>query len=429
MKKILPLIVFALIFLAQVNVGQAAGFLIYEHGTAAMAMAGAFVSLANDASAVFHNPAGIAFLEGTQVQLGASLIFPQSTLDLPNWPVQAQRRWEQENQVFYPPHFYLTQSLGDRVTLGFGFFNPYGLGAKWPMDNPLRFLGYEDDLKTFFFNPTIAFKLSENVSAGFGVSYVYSQVGFHLIELVDLSGYDPRLQLPYEVPASLEGNGSAWSFNAGLLFRGEKFSLGFNWRGGFTIDYEGDLSLDTSGLPPPFNQLLPDTAGGTTAFNFPHILGVGVSYKFSEKFLLTFDVQYVLWSTYERILVEFDDPAFEELDIEQNFEDWFTFRGGFQYMISPAFALRGGIIIDETPQPVESMDPLLPDADRTAFTVGIGYNFGKFVLDVAYQYEPFKDRTSPNRSIYEIPILGINYGEGPYSTTAHIFAITLGFKF
>ena len=72
-KKVSCLVLFILVLSSS---AFSSGFLIYEHGTAAMALAGAFVSLANDPSAIFYNPAGIAWLPGTRVSAGGTFIFP-----------------------------------------------------------------------------------------------------------------------------------------------------------------------------------------------------------------------------------------------------------------------------------------------------------------------------------------------------------------
>jgi long-chain fatty acid transport protein len=432
-KRNLTVILFALVFLGQASLSHGAGFLIYEHGAAAMAMAGAFVGVANNPSAIWHNPAGIAFLKGTQMSLGTTLIWSKASVNLPNWPYPTQRNWEQTSQTFYPSNFYLTHSLGDKVTLGFGFFSPYGLGAKWPMENqqgafPLRYLGYEDDMKTFFFNPTIAFKLDENFSIGVGVSYIYSTVKFKLVQSADFGAYGR-----YDVPGDLEGNGHAFSFNAGLLYRGKNFGLGLNYRSGFTIDYKGDLSLDTSNVPSMLQSYVANTAKGTTAFRFPHILGVGVSFNVTEKFLLSADAHYVLWSRFDKFVVDFTDQdrgvELEPLDVEEMFKDSWTLRVGLQYMVTPKFALRAGYLWDETPQPVDTMDPLLPDANRYAITAGFGYTFGHLVLDVTYHYEVFSDRTGPNRYIEAYQMGPLNLGEGAYKTHADLLGISLSFVF
>jgi len=424
LKKFLTVAVFIAIVLAQANLGSGAGFLIYEHGAAAMAMAGAFVSIANDPTAIFHNPAGIAFLKGTQISVGTTLIRSTGQMTLTNWPYpQPKKTWDQDDQIFYPSNFYLTQSVGQKITLGFGFFSPYGLGASWPKENQLRYLGYKDDMKTFFFNPTIGLKLTDQLSVGAGVSYVYSTVLFKLVDRQDLGPYGA-----YDIPAEMKGNGDSWSFNAGLLYRAKKFSFGFNWRSGFNIDFTGDLTLDTSSIPAPLRALFPTTSEGKTRFKFPHIFGIGVSATPMERLLLSLDVHYVLWSRFDEYVVTFDDPRIEPLVTSENWKDSWLFRVGGQYTISPKFCLRAGFLYDQTPQPAESMDPLLPDANRVAFTGGFGWKLAKnVVLDLAFHHEIFSDRTSPNRDIYKVG--PINFGESDYSMSANLLGISLSFVF
>jgi long-chain fatty acid transport protein len=432
-KRILTVVLFALVILGQANLSHGAGFLIYEHGAAAMAMAGAFISVANDPSAIWHNPAGIAFLKGTQFSLGTTLIWSKASVDLVNWPVPSERKWDQISQTFYPSSVYLTQSVGDKVTLGFGFFSPYGLGAKWPAENeqgkfPLRYLGYEDDMKTFFFNPTVGVKLTDQLSVGVGVSYIYSTVEFKLVERKNFGAYGA-----YDIPASMKGNGSSFNFNAGLLYHGENFSLGFNYRSGFTIDYEGDLTLDTSALLAPLKPYVPNTAKGKTSFRFPHILGAGASVNLTDKLLLSADAHYILWSRFDEYEVEFSEQdqglPLEAMVVEEKFKDSWIWRAGLQYMVTPKFALRGGFLWDETPQPADTMDPLLPDAKRYAITAGLGYTFGKVVLDITYHHEVFSDRTAPNRYIEAYQFGPINLGEGNYKTKADLLGISLSFVF
>lgn len=70
MKKIVILTeVFFSVFLTSVSLSQGSGFLIYEQGVATMAMGGAFVALANNPTAVFHNSGGLAWLGGTEATL------------------------------------------------------------------------------------------------------------------------------------------------------------------------------------------------------------------------------------------------------------------------------------------------------------------------------------------------------------------------
>ena len=422
MKKILAVTVFVVILLTQANFSSGAGFLIYEHGAAAMAMAGAFISIANNPSAIWHNPAGIAFLKGTQLSVGTTLIWPSGKMNLTRWPY-GQQVWEQESQVFYPSTFYVTHGLTDKITLGFGFCTPYGLGSSWPIENPLSYLGYEDDMKTYFFNPTIGIKLTDQLSFGAGISYIYSTVMFKLVDYEDFGIYGA-----YDVPAELKGNGSSWALNAGLLYRAEKYSLGLNWRSSFNIKYSGDLTLDRSSVPSMLKPYIPETAGGETTFKFPNILGIGASFTPIERLLLSLDIHYILWSRFDKYVVTFDNADLDPLETLENWKDSFIFRLGGQYTINPKFCLRAGVIYDQTPQPVESMDPLLPDADRFAMTAGFGWTLTKnLVLDLALHHEIFGDRTSPNRDLYNYG--GVNYGESTYEMTANLLAVSLSYAF
>lgn len=424
-RCITAMVIFSLVFFGLSSLSHGAGFLIYEHGAAAMAMGGAFVALANNPSAIFHNPAGIAFLEGTQISFGTTLITSNASLELTNLATTV----EAVNQWFYPSNFYISHKMNDRVAVGFGFFNPYGLGSKWPEDYALRFISTEDDLKTFFFNPVVAVKLDENFSVSVGVTYVYGTLELDRVNLINLTVYGGSI---YEAPIVVKGTGDAIGLNAGALYRGENFSLGFNWRGGFDLGLAGDLTLDNSNIPAPFLAAVPTEADVTTTLSIPHILGFGVAFNLTESLIFTADLHYVLWSSFEELALEVDypDPFPDDTEtFEQNWKDSYVLRGGFQYMMNEKFALRAGFLYDKTPQPVEVMDPLLPDANRWALTGGFGYRSGNFVIDVAYQYEPFLDRESENRGVVLHPVTGTNLGLGTYSTTAHLFGISMGFVF
>jgi len=423
LRKIISGLGLLLIFGLSVQSLPGAGFLIYEHGAAAMAMAGAFVAVANNPSAVFHNPAGLAFLPGTQISLGTTLIIPKGTLELPTWPDPRFKTVDQASQLFYPSTFYFSQKIGEKVALGFGFFSPYGLGTEWPKEYPLRYIAVKDDLKTFFFNPALAVKLNENLSLGLGLAYVHSTLSFDLVQLANLSFINPLFG-SYDVPVKLEASGNGYGFNAGVLYKGEKFSVGANWRSGFKIDYDGDLTLDWSNAPSIIQPLLPKSGTAETSFSYPHILGFGVSLRPSPQFLLSADLHYILWSCYDEFTVKVDVPNFEDKHVEENWQDAITLRAGMEFQPAEKLALRAGILYDQTPQPVETMDPILPDANRLALTGGFGLKTGHLVIDFAYQYEIFSDRTSPNRSIYPF-----NLGQGTYKTKAQLIGLSLTFVF
>jgi long-subunit fatty acid transport protein len=91
--------------------------------------------------------------------------------------------------------------------------------------------------------------------------------------------------------------------------------LGLNWRGGFNLDYkDGDLELDLTQVQ-ALNPLAPAslTGTGSTSFNLPHILNLGVAFDLTEKLLVAVDVDLVMWKSYDEFVVEIEVPGIEAI--------------------------------------------------------------------------------------------------------------------
>ncbi|MCK7478624.1 MAG: outer membrane protein transport protein [Candidatus Moduliflexus flocculans] len=389
---------------------RGSGFLIYEHGAAAMAMAGAFTSLAKDPSALWHNPAGLAFLEGTQIMGGATFIFPSGSVEFPDYP--GSPSYDQAHKIFYPPNFYISHRLSDKTVVGLGVTSPYGLGIEWPEPEtfPWRYLGTKSDMVTFCVNPAVAVKLTDRFSLGLGVSFIYSKLTQSITQYMMMgeSGLD--------VPADVDVDGTAFGFNAGLLYKGNGYRVGLNYRSRFTLDYKGTVSLDIPVYETPF------AGTGETSFNFPDLVTLGVSFDLAPKLVWAVDLHYFFWSTYDSYTFHFEVPDLaltEDLTVPTLWKDSWIARTGLEYLATDRLALRAGFAFDKSPQPASTMDTSLPDADRTTLTCGFGYKFGRLTLDVAYQFENFRERTSERPDIFQ----------GTFKTQAHLFGIDLGYKF
>jgi long-chain fatty acid transport protein len=407
-KKVLAFLTVCLLALAPS--ARSSGFLIYEHGAAAMAMAGAFTSLAKDPSALWHNPAGLAFLEGTQIMGGATIIFPSGSVQFPDYP--GAPAYNQVHKVFYPPNFYISHRISDRIAVGLGVTSPFGLGIEWPEPEsfPWRFLGTKSDMVTFNVNPAVAVQLSKRFSVGLGVSFIYSTLTQSVVQLM------PMGETLIEVPSEVDVNGTAFGFNAGALYLGDGFRLGFSYRSRFTLDYSGTISLDVPVYETPFEGT------GETSFGFPDILTMGLSFDLTKKLVWAVDLHYMLWSTYDTYTFHIEVPDLalaEDLTVPTLWKDSYIARTGLEYQATDRLALRAGFAYDRSPQPASTMDSSLPDANRTTFTAGFGYKIGKVTLDFAYQYENFHERTSARPEIFQ----------GTFNTQAHLFGINLGYKF
>ncbi|MDQ6982615.1 MAG: outer membrane protein transport protein, partial [Mariprofundus sp.] len=85
---------------------MAGGFQIGEMAARSTGMGNAFTAVADDASAAWYNPAGVAFSEDMQLMLGSSAIIAPgtdympnvATISLPGFPAQAAT--SSKSQIF-----------------------------------------------------------------------------------------------------------------------------------------------------------------------------------------------------------------------------------------------------------------------------------------------------------------------------------------
>ena len=384
------------------------GFQINEHSARAMSMAGAFTGLADDASALYFNPAAITNLEGSQVMAGATLIIPTATF---RGIAPEVTEYELEAQYFNPINFYFTHKFNDKFAAGFSVNNPFGLGTKWEDDWEGRFLAVETSVETFFITPSLAYEVIDGLSIGAGFSYVYANVSISKSLSLPTTGDEAVITMEGDAPSS-------FAYSASLFYQPtEKFSLGLSYRSEAEIDYTGDAS--TKG-PDMYNGLLPSggiTAGLTLPMNFT----AGVAFKAMENLTFTADYQFIGWSSYDKMVVEFDDNAAWNTSAERDYEDSFIVRGGVEYWMNEMFALRAGLLYDKHPVKDDMSEPSLPDSDRLGFNYGLGYSFNKnFTIDLAYMYLRFNEKTIDNS------IVGFN---GTYNATAHLTALNFSYKF
>ncbi len=418
-------ILFTCLILMSAPIVQGAGFLLYEHGAAAMAMAGAFTGLANDPSAIWHNPAGIAWLKGTQILVGGTLIAPKGSVTMDN--LSGAPVYDRKNQIFLMPNFYMTHQLSDRLTFGLGLFAPFGLGTSWPNENgdfPLRYMATKSDMKTVMLNEVLAYKFTEHLSIGAGVSYIHSA----LVE--DITQRATIGENAYDLPTTLDVSGRAFGWNIGLLYKTKVVSFGFNYRSKFDIKYSGDVSSLLTYIPAPYQPYVPTAGDAKLMFKFPGIMSFGLAIQVNDDLIWTIDVHDYLFKRYDYYMVTIDYPepySDQQMEFDTNWKANMCYRTGVEYTVNDRWKVRGGVLYDVTPQPQTEVNPSLPDASRIAFTAGFSRKFGKLALEFAYQYEHFMKRSSDHKFIFGE--YDPNPAFGTYKCMSHLLGINVSYNF
>src|SRR5688572_4194157 len=204
----------------------AAGFSIFEQGSKAMGMAGAFTAQADDPSLLFHNAGGLAFVTEREVSTGFTWITStEAEFDGANpFPGEGYHA-EQEGLSEFPPHLYWVQPINDTWKFGLGINAPFGLTTSW--ENPEqfagRFLSTKAALRAIDINPTIGWQITENFGLGLGAVARFSDVELNR----NIGTINPFTQRVADVGRlSLESEfGNAYGFNVGILHKIDRKSV------------------------------------------------------------------------------------------------------------------------------------------------------------------------------------------------------------
>lgn len=403
------------------------GFLIPEQGAKASAMAGAFAATADDPSAIFYNPAGIAQQRNMGAYAGTTLInFTNEFTGDPNSPFTAGVTAEYNRHTFNVPNLYAVVPLGNNLTLGIGTFAAFGLRTDWEDPFPGRYISKDADLKTMSVNPVLAWRSSNDMIAiGGGIEYRRARVILNANRMA-LNPFTGRIVDVANTRLSSEyGSDTGW--NAGILIKpNPRFRIGAQYRAGMEIDLDGDA--DITQIPTGSPQLdalvatqLPHDQAITTRFPFPSLATVAIAVSPTDRWDVEFDVLRTGWSAFKALKVNFaEQPAFGFTRV-QNWHDSSSYRLGINHNATENFDVRFGAVYDENPQPVEAVSPLLPDSDRVGATFGAGWHAGPLTLDGSLMVLHFKDRDTNGHNAE-----GFN---GTYETDALLWSVNLGYRF
>jgi long-chain fatty acid transport protein len=404
-------------FLYPAALAQGAGFAVLQQGTAAMAQGNAFVAEADDASAIFYNPAGLNQLKRPQFYQGSFFNHPDREFH------GDQGQFSETNHRLYR-HLtaYLTLPVNDRVALGIGFFSPFGMGTVWPPSWAGRYLTTFSSLKTFVLNPVVSVKVLDNLSLAAGFDAMWSSVELKRRSLVPIS------ETTTEAESRLTGDASGVGYNLGLLFEPVSgVKLGVSYRSEVSVTFKGDLATQFLKAPLSVPRI-----SGSADLTFPPSVTFGVAYSRLKPFTFEFDTTWTGWSSYDQLKVILGKPLplppkpVSSIVIPKNWHDAWAFRFGANYEVKPGMKLRAGYIYDLTPVPDETFDPQVPDANRHIFTVGGDLKIRRFTLGIAYNYILSEDRTKNNK------IMGLDtqyQANGRYSSDVHSLGLSWSFQF
>ena len=408
--KVITFVIFVTLSLQSAFAG---GFQLNEQNARAMAMGGAFTAVSNDPSAIYFNAAGLTQLTGINIMLGTTLIAPTFSF---RGVSPSTQEYDAAKQTFFPTHFFASYSYNKDLAFGIGFDSPFGLASKWAQNWVGKYLAIETNLQTFTISPVVAYNLLDNLSVSAGLVYSFANV--------TISQKTPQTPFTGDAFTTLTGkDNSAWGFNLGALYRPtEELSIGVSFHSQVKYTFKGTAS--TIGAA----QLASQLPNGNASANLttPVNLAFGVAYKILPELLLSADYQYVGWSSYDSLTVDFSSPNMVKSS-PRLYDNSFILRFGAEYGLTQDLKVRAGIYYDKDPVKAQYLNPSLPDADRLGFSFGLGYKLmNNFNIDAAYLFIRGKQMTITNS--LENYAGGISPFNGTYNTAANLVSLTLSYS-
>lgn len=402
--------------LAAPGLALAAGNNLHEQGTSLMGAAYAGqAAVAEDASTAYYNPAGMTQLDRPELVVGTLLGEPTfefekdggSTIPGSNggdasWPVAGAT-------------FFYVHTFGDDWRVGFSATAPFGLTLDYHDDWTGRYYVQDTRLITVNLNPAVAWRATDWLSVGAGVSAQFAKLdaSFALNNVLD--GLD-------DGNARADIGGFGYGFNVGaLLTPWDGTQVGIAYRSQVAHSLDGELALRDVG--PTLTAL--GIAGNNLDFDFtlPQSVTVSLAQVLGSGFSLLADAAWTDWSSLDRTIATFDTGA---TDITlRNWRDTWRVAVGLRYQWSEALMLQTGIGFDSSPVKAQFRVPDLPADDQIRYAVGAVYEFNERVtLGVAYEYVDL----SPGRmATTKGPLTGTLSGD--YDKDLHFLSASLAWRF
>ena len=366
----------ALLLVAFSGAASAAAFQLLEQNASGLSTAYAgSAAVADNASTVFFNPAGMTQLTGIRLSAGVTGVGPsyqyrstagvESGGDAGGWAAV--------------PNAYMSWQMSKDLFVGFGISAPFGLATEYDSGWAGAAQAIKSEIKTINFNPSLAYRVNDKVSLGFGVNY---------------QTVDGELTRTGVV---LKGDDASWGWNAGALFTlSPAMRVGLSYRSAIKHRLEGTVN---GVVPIRADVELPDT------------FTLSVWQQVSDRWEAMGDLSYTRWSSLQRFDVRHRTLGILLSSETFNYDDSWRIAWGAAYKVNDAAKLKFGIAYDRTPVRDEFRSARVPDNDRLWLSLGGQWNAGNYgKVDVGYSYLYVKDP-------------GISLPAGKYDASAHLVGV------
>jgi long-chain fatty acid transport protein len=399
------------------TVAQAGSFGLIEQSASGQGSAYAGASaLGEDASTIYFNPAGMTRLSGQQIVVAGHVVSPNADFTNSGSTTFAGTELLGANSSTgdpaFVPNFYYSAELPNEIYVGVGVNVPFGLSTEYDDGWVGRYHALKSEITTININPSIAWKASEKISVGFGISIQYADLeltnnidSFAICARIEAVAGSP-LGCDYTIPANadrdssvkLAGDSTEMGWNTGILIDvDDKSRIGVAYRSAIKHEVSGNSTYD---LDPVLQgvagaasaalgaNILQDTTLDATA-ELPETFSVSFVSDINAKWTVLADWTWTGWSSLDVItIVEAGGLPGTEKTLNLAYSNTNRYSVGVNYHHNNKLVYRGGLAFDETPiRSPEQTTARIPGNDRTWLSLGLGYKpSSTWSLDFGYSH-------------------------------------------
>lgn len=430
---------------------EAGSFKLPTDNAAGWARANAGGSLfANDPTAVYNNPAAMAFFDGPVLQLTGTAIRPSAKFE-------GEFRDQQGNPTtgnnpdgfgkFIPfPNMAFAAPVNDHLVLGASVTVPYGLVSEYNPTWQGRYFGTKTSVQSIAMSFSAGFKVNDQFSIGVGIlgQRTKAQLNTMLDPYGSAAGLigAPILGAPQSGDVQLNVDVKkkfAFGYFAGFEFKPTaQDSIGFSYHskikqtlsGNYAM-YGSQASKDLIALAPVvfpnagLPALNPDGDKASAVFNMPAFANLDWLHAFNDRFSLAASVKWTDWSDFKKLTLTSNGETL--VSLPQGYKDAWVYSIGGDYKLNSQWTLRAGVGYDETPSNIISRDPRIPDGSRRLLGMGVGYQAtDHLAIDFGYQHQFVSDARV---KLTNQPALGYGTMDGKFKDHGDVLSFTGTYRF
>jgi long-chain fatty acid transport protein len=363
----------------------AAGLWLYELATPDMGTANAGrAALANDASTVTGNPAGMSRLDRSQLLLGLQGLTVQAEFDTSS---SGFGGGDGGNAGDFVPAggFHYVHSFSERFKAGVSAGSYFGLGLDYGTTWSGRYYVTEGDFVTLGVNPGLSYRVNDWFSVGAGFSVLYA-------ELDQKASINNSVTDPGTADGKLEiqEDDVGYGFNLGVLVDPtEQTRLGLTYRS--QVDVEFEDAVKTKGLGANLETLLGLTGvlGSKVSIemSLPQAVMLSGYHELTPRWAVVANLGWQDWSEFGKsdIVVQSQDTT--RLNQDRNFDDTWHVALGLRYRFADPWLWSAGIAYDSSPVDDGERTPDLPLDRQIRYATGVQYDWSADVsVGAAYEY-------------------------------------------